>query len=148
MKTLTAAGLTGVSIVQPLAPTGNGWREFQPPQVILNEGWPVRGFFIGNISIFSSVEVVEKVDGSGLGPEYHVSLSKVVPRSHIERVPLDQALAIMRKFGDGWLEDNHVPNGKVRNFWRPVAEKLTEEECPCVETEPAVIEGDYVWRRA
>lgn len=45
-------------------------------------------------------------------------------------------------------EDNHVPGGKVRNWWRPVADHLSGYECPCTDEEPAVREnkGDYVWR--
>jgi hypothetical protein len=43
---------------------------------------------------------------------------------------------------------NHVPSGRVRNFWRPVADHLSGYECPCVADEPAIREdkGDYVWR--
>ena len=30
---------------------------------------------------------------------------------------------------EGALEDNHVPGGLVRNFWRPVADHLEGREC-------------------
>ncbi|AHC47973.1 hypothetical protein AX27061_3513 [Achromobacter xylosoxidans NBRC 15126 = ATCC 27061] len=45
-------------------------------------------------------------------------------------------------------EDNHVPSGRVRNFWRPVADRWAGYECPCQENEPAMREdkGDFVWR--
>ena len=45
-------------------------------------------------------------------------------------------------------EDNHVPGGFVRNFWRPVADRFSGYECACVATEPAIVEdkGDFVWR--
>lgn len=49
---------------------------------------------------------------------------------------------------NGWEEDNHVPYGIARNFWRPLAENLVGIECKCKEEEPAIVEdkGDYVWR--
>jgi hypothetical protein len=45
-------------------------------------------------------------------------------------------------------EDNHVPGGFVRNFWKPVAEKLIGHVCPCKDNEPEMAEnkGDFVWR--
>lgn len=60
-----------------------------------------------------------------------------------------QAKEILRQFGlDGAEEDNHVPHGIVRNFWRPVADRLVGLECACKAEEPAIVEdqGDYVWR--
>lgn len=146
MQTITGAGMVGISVIQPLEPNGIGWYEFTPPKQMEATGYLVRAFKIGQIAIYSAVEVVEYVDRSGFGPHYHVSMSKVIPGSRIERVSLDQAMMLINRFGKGFLEDNHVPNGKVRNFWRPVAERLIGEECPCVEEELAIQEGDFTWR--
>lgn len=61
--------------------------------------------------------------------------------------------AWMRKYWggiglEGAEEDNHVPHGKVRNFWRPVAELLVGKECECKAEEPVIREdkGDFIWR--
>lgn len=47
----------------------------------------------------------------------------------------------------GFTQDNHVPSGKVRNYWRPIAENANPV-CHCVESEPKITEdkGDFVWR--
>lgn len=49
---------------------------------------------------------------------------------------------------EGAKEDNHVSHGIVRNYWRPVADRLVGKACPCKEEEPTIREdkGDVIWR--
>ena len=68
---------------------------------------------------------------------------------HGSRCDTAAAKWVKRQFNlEDATEDNHVPGGVVRNFWRPVADNLSGYQCPCVKTEPAIREdkGDFVWR--
>lgn len=92
----------------------------------------------------SAVEVAVDKDGIDRGPEYHISISK-----NGARCSSFEAKWVLSAFGlNGAEEDNHVPHGIARNFWRPVAERLIGLECACKKEEIAVREdkGDYVWR--
>jgi hypothetical protein len=108
-----------------------------------------RAFFheASSISVISAVEFID--DGKVDGPEYHLSISRQHPTMGPRRCSSTEAKWVLRQFRlDGALEDNHVPGGMVRNFWRPVADPLVGRECECVDTENAIREdkGDYVWR--
>ncbi|WP_395026564.1 hypothetical protein [Comamonas odontotermitis] len=95
--------------------------------------------------VISSVEHPEPAPGEmDLGPEYHITIT----HEH-GRCRSSDALWVLSEFGVADAkEDNHVPNGFVRNFWRPVADHLSGYECPCQDSEPAMREdkGDFVWR--
>lgn len=94
------------------------------------------------IVVISSIEMVPDNNGT-LRPEYHISMSDNGQRIAASIVP-----TILKQFGatEKWDEDNHVPNGKVRNFWCPMNE--IPDPCPCKDNEKPTIEGDYVWRDA
>lgn len=138
------------SIVAVLRPKGAGWREF-PSDKRASLGYPSRVFFhaSSSLAVISAVEVASdgKVDK---GPEYHISISKQM-RGAPRRCDSNEANWVLDQFGlDGSEEDNHVPNGVVRNFWRPVATGLIGLECECKAEEPAIVEdkGDFIWRPA
>lgn len=137
------------SIIQPKAPSGAGWSRatwWQCPPELAVHGYPVLAWqHESGMFALSAVEVATPARGEPeLGPEYHLSVSK-----HGERCTAADALWVLAQFDlvDA-KEDNHVPHGRVRNFWRPVADRLSGYECPCVEDEPAIREnkGDFVWR--
>lgn len=138
-----------VSIVQPKQPASAGWRRatwWQCPPDLIVLGYPIEAWEHAQSGLFalSAVEVATEPDGHSVGPEYHLSVS-----INGQRCTSADALFVLAAFGlADAKEDNHVPNGKVRNFWRPVADHLSGYECPCVEHEPAMVEdkGDYVWR--
>lgn len=93
----------------------------------------------------SSVEVVEGGYDDKHIPHYHLSISKGPNR----RCSSKDALFICAQFGmQDSMEDNHVPDGFVRNFWMPVAEDQRGIVCPCNDSEPAIRldKGDFVWR--
>ncbi len=136
------------SITTVLRPKGEGWREL-PTEKRFSLGYPARAFFheASSLAVISAVEVAAdgKVDK---GPEYHVSISKQLP-GRPQRCDSNEAKWVLEQFQlDGAEEDNHVPNGVVRNFWRPVATGLIGLECECKAEEPAIREnkGDFVWR--
>lgn len=139
-----------MEIIKPLQPTPLAmpvWRF---------DGWTNTGLGMAmvwmhrtrELVVLSAVEKAEPDPGElDVGAEYHVSVSRGGGR----RCTSNDAREVLRMFSaDDATEDNHVPNGKVRNFWMPVAEKYRGYECPCVEHEPAMLEdrGDYLWRPA
>jgi hypothetical protein len=136
------------SIISVLRPKGDGWREL-PCDKQFMFGQPARLFYNSqqSLAVISAVEFASdgKIDK---GPEYHISISRQLnggPR----RCDSNQAKWVLDQFGlDGAEEDNHVPHGVVRNFWRPVATGLIGMECECKAEEPAIREdkGDFVWR--
>lgn len=110
-------------------------------------GYPLRAFMHdeSGLSVLSAVEVVN--DEQANGPEYHISISKGGTR----RCDSNEAAWVLKQFAlEGAEEDNHVPSGVVRNFWRTVAEPLIGKECECKDTETAIKEdkGDFIWREA
>ena len=98
------------------------------------------------IQVISAVEVAKPQPGEGeLGPEYHISISSFDGT----RCTTAQAMWLLHQFDlDDANEDNHVPSGFVRNFWRPVNDSLSGYECTCADKEPKIIEDkdDFIWR--
>jgi hypothetical protein len=139
-----------ISIIQPKRPTGKGWRQIVGvPLPIDNEGYPyeIWAHDENGLGVISAVEVAAEQTGMpALGPAYHLSVS-----AFGQRCSSADAIWVLAQFDlvDA-KEDNHTPSGKVRNFWRYVADNLSGYDCACVETEPAIREdkGDYVWRGA
>ncbi|WP_198320781.1 hypothetical protein [Azohydromonas aeria] len=142
--------MTGtLSIIQPKRPTGPGWRRATwwrcPPQ-LAELGYPVEPWEHPASGLFalSAVEVAHDPGQPDLGPEYHLSITL-----NGGRCTAADALFVLAAFGlSDATEDNHVPGGRARNFWRPVADKLSGHICHCQDEEPAMREdkGDYVWR--
>ena len=134
------------SIIKPKQPKGAGWaRDPDPP------GWVTIGYEgqmwsypQQGITVISAVEVAVDTGGYSKGPEYHVSISKAGGRCS-----RNEARFVLKAFRmQDAEEDNHVPGGFVRNYWLPVNENLTGQECPCKESEPVIREnkGDFEWR--
>jgi hypothetical protein len=146
------------SIVKPLQPlhqARNEWfREPLPYEYVARMGYPIeRWLHYGtDICVLTAVEVATDKDGSSNGPEYHVSVSKATwpsGRYTPTRIDTNEAKWVLAEFGlDGAEEDNHVPHGVVRNFWRPVASGLVGKECQCKAEEVVIKEmkGDFIWR--
>lgn len=136
-------------IVPVLQPKGEGWQEI-PGAHRFTFGFPARSFMHKDgLFAISAVEVATDKDGVDRGFEYHISISRPIAPGITSRCTSSEARWVLDQFGlDGSEEDNHVPNGKVRNFWRTVATGLIGLECACKEEEPAIVEdkGDYVWR--
>lgn len=141
------------SVIQPKRPTGPGWRQIHDPATNASmsrlgaAAFAVWAHDVNGLGVISAVEVAEEIGAHEvIGPQYHVSVS-----AFGQRCSSADALWVLAQFDlvDA-KEDNHVPSGKVRNFWRPVADPLSGYECPCAESEPTIREdrGDYVWRGA
>lgn len=136
------------SIVKPKRPAGPGWKRVHNPNDALLDsmGYPHETWVHAGNCMFaiSAVEVATDPGRPVLGPEYHLSISR-----QGERCTTADALWVLAQFDllDA-KEDNHVPSGRVRNYWRPVADHLSGYECPCTDEKPAVREdkGDFVWR--
>lgn len=137
------------SIISVLRPKSDGWTEIPGAQKF-TLGYPARSFIHKDgLFVISAVEVATDEDGIDRGFEYHVSISRPVAPGITSRCTSNEAQWVLGQFGlDGAEEDNHVPNGKVRNFWRTVATSLIGLECACKAEEQAIIEdkGDFVWR--
>lgn len=135
-----------VSVVRPRVP---GWREVPTDALPRGMTGPRRAFIHDATLLFviSAVEFID--DGKADGPEYHVSVSRQHPTLGTRRCSSVEARWVLVQLRlDGALEDNHVPGGLARNFWRPVADSMVGRECLCVADENAISEdkGDFVWR--
>lgn len=135
------------SIISPVQPRSrSGWEQLPDPAAWVTLGFEGHAWHhrARGLTVISAVEVAKDADGIDRGPEYHVSISRDGARCSSA-----DARQVLTDFGlDGAEEDNHVPGGKVRNFWRPVADWFVGLQCACKDSEPAVVEdkGDYVWR--
>lgn len=140
-----------LSIVKQLRPSGSGWQRWADPSPGLVNGYDCERWYhrVNEVQVMSAVEVVLD-DGISKGPEYHISISKIRWLAvKPGRCSSHDAKWVLAQFGlEGAEEDNHVPGGVVRNFWRTVAEPLIGLECACKADEPAIVEdkGDFVWR--
>lgn len=139
------------SIIKPKRPRIEGWRRLEDPPFLVSLGYPCEAWFhpADRFKALSAVEAPVDAPGMEPVPSYHLSISRIAKDGMPRRASLQDARQILRQFDmEGALEDNHVPGGVVRNFWRPVAEGLIGLECACKETEPAIVEdkGDYIWR--
>lgn len=139
------------AIIQPLRPAAPGWQRLPDPPRRISFGYDCEAWLHEHgLIVFSAVEVANEKDGIDRGPEYHLSMSKRVPGApQPARCSSAEATWILSEFQlAGAEEDNHVPHGLVRNFWRAVAQPLVGLECACKADEPAIVEdqGDYVWR--
>lgn len=140
-----------LTIIKPKRPTGAGWRRLADPSKQVTLGFDGESYFHVDSGLFviSAVEVAKDADGIDRGPEYHVSVSQSGHMGPPRRCTSGDAMWVIAAFDmlDA-EEDNHVPNGVVRNFWRPVADRLVGIECACKDAEPVMREekGDYIWR--
>ncbi len=141
------------TIIHPRRPSGSGWRKGPPVPARYTLGYDAEAWIhpLHNLRVISAVEVVTpEPGGEALGPEYHVSVSKGGnPDGSPARCSSEEARWVLSEFAlEDAEEDNHVPNGRVRNFWRAVADKFSGYECLCKDAEPAIREdkGDFVWR--
>ena len=140
--------MTEPVVVAPKRPREPGWVQipFHGLPGLKSLGYPIEAWrhAKSGLSVLSAVEVAHDPGTPDLGPEYHISVSLSG-----ERCSSAEALWVLHQFDlDDAKEDNHVPNGKVRNYWRPVADNLSGFECRCVGDEPAMREdkGDFTWR--
>ncbi len=139
-----------LDIIKPKRPTGPGWRRCAPPPKWVTLGYAAESWVHAEsgLCVISAVEVADDGGGVGKGPEYHISVSRDIA-GQVTRCTSADAIWMLEQFDllDG-EEDNHVQSGRVRNFWRPVADSLVGIECACKDSEPAIREdkGDFVWR--
>lgn len=138
-------------IITPKRPAFPGWQRLEDPPKWVTRGFAGESWFYPESRLFviTALEVAAPEGGIDKGPEYHLSISRTGGDRQPQRCTSAEALWVLAQFElDGAEEDNHVAQGRVRNFWRPVAENLVGVECPCKADEPEVREekGDYVWR--
>lgn len=142
-----------INIINPKRPKGGDWVPRPAPPQWVSMGYAAEAWLHPetNLCVISAVEVAEPEGGISKGPEYHISISMTKPGDRPQRCTSADAIWTLAQFDllDA-EEDNHVPDGKVRNFWRPVADSLVGLECACKDDEPAIREdkGEYVWRGA
>lgn len=135
------------SIIKPKRPLFPGWHRIRDvadlPVARMGYPFEVWAHAANRIGVISAMEVAPEPEIEYDGPWWHLSVSRFG-----DRCSSADALWTLNQFGmPEAREDNHVPNGKVRNFWRPVADHYAGIFCKCV-NEPAIREdkGDYVWR--
>lgn len=133
------------SIIKPKRPSVAGWSQGEPPPQWVTLGYPGEVWHsIDGFTVISAVEVVKDLNDIDKGPEYHVSATR-----QGRRCTRNEARYVLKAFNmEGSEEDNHVPNGKARHYWLPIASNLIGYECPCKDTETAIKEdkADFIWR--
>lgn len=139
------------TIIKPKRPISAGWCRLADPSAEITLGFAGESYFHPKSGLFviSAVEVAKDNHGVDIGPAYHISISQAGHLGVPSRCTSGDAMWVLAAFDATEAEeDNHVPGGMVRNFWRPVADRLVGIECACKADEPAIREdkGDYVWR--
>ncbi len=123
-------------------PKDGAWRPLPNAPVVVPGGNIVTasGWQSGLVRVISALELAELPDRSGVGPQWHVSISRAGKRPK----PTDVRRAL-RAFGMvGAEEDNHHP-GNARHFWL-VVDPAHRVDCECKEDEITIVEPDgYKW---
>lgn len=124
----------------PKIPIDGNWQKLNDSMDVFEQLQGYRYESPLGIRVVSSVHIVEKTDGSGVAPHYHISLS-----DKGQRIPGSIVPVILKQFDAAdFEEDNHAPMKIIRSFWKPVLGNA--EECPCKDEVKPEIHGDYVWR--
>jgi hypothetical protein len=90
----------------------------------------------GKLLAFSALETAQLPDGSGVGLQFHISISANGKR--VDSKTARRALAAFRL--QDAEEDNHEP-GVAKHFWLPV-DPEHRVDCECKATEVQVTEAD------
>jgi hypothetical protein len=122
-----------------------GWRP-APARIQLPKGPGVlsaSAWTNGKLLAISALEDGELPDGSGSGPQWHISISELG-----KRPTLKLARRALKVFGlEGAEEDNHEP-GNAKHFWMPV-DPEHRVDCECKVDEVTVVEPDgHRWSNA
>ena len=129
------------SLCEP-QPRGHDWRQEPVPEPLRFAARTLSQsvWTDGRLRVISSLIDAELPDGSGVGLQWHVSISRRGKRPK----PPELARA-QRAFGCvGWEEDNHHP-GNARHYFRPV-DPSKRVDCECKANETVVVEPDgYRW---
>lgn len=124
-------------VIQPKRPIKPGWKLHDRIYLM---GFPAERWL--KLGGYYAITSVETVDAENLGPEYHLSVTRCGWRLDAQEIP--EILATFQM--EGADEDNHFP-GRARHFWMPVNESLRGYVCECKKDEPAIQDGDYIWRK-
>ncbi len=123
-------------------PAGNRWRTLDLPDAMRRPPvLRVSAWQAGNVRVISSLTMAELPDRSGVGPQWHVSVT-----DRGRRPKPKQVRRALRAFSMvGAEEDNHHP-GNARQFWMPV-DPASRVDCECKDDETTVTEPDgYAWQ--
>lgn len=127
--------------LREIRPRGREWSSIPVPSSAWAAGTLAGSRWTdGRLSVISTLINAELPRGTGIGPQWHVSVSRFGKRPK----PHELARA-QRAFGIvGWEEDNHHP-GHARHFFRPV-DPAHRVACECKTTETIHVEPDgYRW---
>jgi len=126
-------------------PKDSDWAQVPLPASVVSALVVIDGcasaWLSGRLRVLSALEQAELPDRSGIGPQWHVSITAGQDR----RASPGQVRRALTAFGMlKGEEDNHHP-GVARHFWMPV-DPSHRVDCECKETEDLVVEGDgYRW---
>lgn len=118
------------------------WRRVPTPTAVrVGVAAASSAWMSGNLLAISSLTTAELPDGSGIGPQWQVSISVRGGKRPTDR----ECKRALRAFSMlGAEEDNHHP-GRARQFWMPV-DKTKRVDCECKTDERVVVEKDgYTW---
>lgn len=141
-----------IEVMQPRRPRKGshwllGWHgEMTPPLAVRAHGAKLPHAELwtrGRLRVMSSLDIAELPDKSGIGPQWHVSVSRYPDRA--SKAEVQRALRDFDMIGAE--QDNHEP-GCAKHFWLPV-DAAHRVECECKQDEAQVVEQDgHVWSNA
>ena len=123
-------------------PRGTAWEEIPVPDVLGYFNDTIRAVSMWEsrrVRVISALEAAELPDKSGVGPQWHLSVTRGGLRPRAEDVE-----RVLTAFGmRGAEEDNHHP-GNARHFWMPV-DADHRVDCQCKAEEEFLDDDGYPW---
>ena len=118
---------------------GAAWTQLRTPNRV-DRALHSSAWSLGPVYVLSELVEADLPDGSGVGPQWLVSISR-----HGKRPKAHDVRKALRAFGMvGAEEDNHHP-GVARHYWRPV-DPDKRLDCECKTDERIVTDEDgYQW---
>jgi hypothetical protein len=130
--------------LKELVPTLPGWVALPAARLLAPGVWTISAWQNGTTCVISGLEVAEYPDGKGVGPQWHVSVSRVGALKNHRPHPHDIRRA-KRAFALKNAEEDNHHSGVARHFWIPV-DPAHRVACECKTDESVVVEADgYSW---
>lgn len=128
-----------------LRPTVPGWTEIRVPAEtpLLGDATikAASAWQRGATCVLSSLDDAELPDRSGIGLQWHISISRIGRGGATTRPHWNDVRAALRAFRMARAEeDNHEP-GNARHFWMPL-DPAHRVDCECKTDEQVIVEPD------
>lgn len=126
-------------------PIGSGWQRVRA-SIQRDANVVDRGVWCdGRATVISDLTMADLPDGSGVGPQWHVSVAGRTKGGAAKRPKPHVVRSALRAFRMTEAEeDNHHP-GNARHFWLPM-DPQHRVDCECKTDEAVIVDADgYAW---